>query len=42
MAKTLVTFLLVAAVTFALFSQVAEFAVTSRELDKLSENYMKN
>ena len=38
--KTLVTFLLVAAVTFALFSQVAEFAVTSRELDKLSKNYL--
>lgn len=38
--KTLVTFLLVTAVTFALFSQVAEFAVTSREVQRARELYI--
>ena len=35
--KTILTFILLAAVTFALFSQVMEYAVTSREMKKAVE-----
>ena len=37
--KTILTFILLAAVTFALFSQVMEYAVTSREMKKAVELY---
>lgn len=38
-AKTLITFLLLAAVSFALFSRVSEFAVTNRELNRIAANF---
>ncbi|NLE04261.1 MAG: hypothetical protein GX638_05585 [Crenarchaeota archaeon] len=37
--RTLLTFLLLASVTFALFSRVAEYSITSREINKAAEEY---
>jgi len=37
--RTVLTFILLAAVTFTLFSQVLEHAVTVREIDKAAEQY---
>ena len=37
--KTLITFLLLAAVSFAFFSRVSEYAVTSRELNRIATGY---
>jgi ABC-type antimicrobial peptide transport system permease subunit len=37
--KTLLTFLLLASVTFALFSRVAEYSITSREINKAAKEY---
>jgi ABC-type antimicrobial peptide transport system permease subunit len=37
-AKTFITFLLLAAVSFALFSRVAEYSVSNRELNRIAAN----
>ena len=37
--KTLLTFLLLAAASFALFSRVAEYSMISREMDRAAEHY---
>ena len=37
--KTILTFILLAAVTFALFSQVMEYTIASREMQKAAERY---
>jgi hypothetical protein len=37
--KTLLTFLLLAAVTFALFSRVAEYAILNREIENAANSY---
>ena len=38
--RTLLTFVLLGAVTFALFSQIAEYAITSREYGKATSRYV--
>jgi len=38
--KTVITFLLLAAAAFALFSRVGEYAVSSREFNRVAEGYM--